>query len=192
MINERREAESGLKTRSLTLAALFAALMIAGAYISLPTPVVPITFQPFFSVLAGAVLGPRLGSMAMGAYIAIGLAGVPVFAGFTGGIGKVLTPTFGFIIGFLAAAALAGAITERADAGFGRVAAASAAGIAAIYAIGAPYMYIVFTLVSGRDVTLAATAAAMLPFFLKDLVLSLAASGIALRIIPLSKRLAKQ
>ncbi len=179
-----------MKVRSLTLAALFAALMIAGAYISLPTPVVPITFQPFFSVLAGTVLGPRLASMAMGAYIAIGLAGVPVFAGFTGGIGKVLTPTFGFVIGFLAAAALAGAIVGNSDAGYRRVAAASAAGISGIYAIGVPYMYLVLTLVSGRDVTFGATAAAMLPFFLKDLILSLAASGIAVRIIPISKKLA--
>jgi len=174
------------------LAALFTALMIAGAYISLPTPVVPITFQPFFSVLAGAVLGPKLASMAMGAYIAIGLAGVPVFAGFTGGIGKVLTPTFGFILGFMAAAALSGAIAAKPDAGYARVASASAAGMAAIYAVGVPYMYIALTLVSGKDVTLAATAAAMLPFFAKDLVLSLAASGIAVRIIPISRRLARQ
>lgn len=174
------------------MAALFTALMIAGAYISLPTPVVPITFQPFFSVLAGAVLGPKLASMAMGAYIAIGLAGVPVFAGFTGGIGKVLTPTFGFIVGFMAAAAISGAIAAKPDAGYARVAAASAAGMAAIYVVGVPYMYLVLTLVSGKDVTLAATAAAMLPFFVKDVVLSLAASGIAVRIIPISRRLARQ
>lgn len=181
-----------MKVKSLTLAALFTALMIAGAYISLPTPVVPITFQPFFSVLAGAVLGPRLASMAMGAYIAIGLAGVPVFAGFTGGLGKVLTPTFGFILGFLAAAAIAGAITDKPEAGYARVATASIAGMAAIYAIGVPYMYIVFTMVSGKDVTLAAVAASMLPFLAKDIVLSLAASGIAVRIIPLSRRLSRQ
>ena len=181
-----------MKVKSLTLAALFTALMIAGAYISLPTPIVPITFQPFFSVLAGTVLGPKLASMAMGAYIAIGLAGVPVFAGFTGGIGKVLTPTFGFILGFLAAAALAGLITERSGAGYAKIASASAAGIAAIYAIGVPYMYFVFTLVSGRDVTLAAAAAAMIPFFVKDIVLALAASGIAVRIIPISRRLVRQ
>lgn len=181
-----------MKVRSLTLAALFTALMIAGAYISLPTPVVPLTFQPFFSVLAGAVLGPKLASMAVGAYIAIGLAGVPVFAGFTGGIGKVLTPTFGFILGFLAAAALSGAIAAKSDAGLARIAAASAAGIAAIYAIGVPYMYFMFTLVSGKDVTLAATAAAMLPFLAKDVALSLAASGIAVRVIPVSRRLVRQ
>lgn len=166
--------------------------MIAGAYISLPTPIVPITFQPFFSVLAGSILGARLAAMAIGAYIAIGLAGVPVFAGFTGGLGKVLTPTFGFILGFLAAAIAAGSIVGKQKASFVRAAAASAAGIAAIYMIGVPYMYFAVKLVTGKDVTFAAVCASMVPFLAKDMVLSLAASGIALRVIPVARRQSRQ
>lgn len=176
-----------MKAKALTLGALFTALMIAGAYIAVPTPLLPVTFQPFFSVLAGSILGPKLGSMSVAAYIAIGLAGVPVFAGFTGGIGKVLSPSFGFILGFFGAALITGAMLNKKEATFRRVALASAAGILAIYLIGLPYMYGVFTLVSGKDVTLTAVAVSMVPFFIKDLVLSLAAAGLAVRLIPVAR-----
>jgi biotin transport system substrate-specific component len=176
-----------MKAKALTLSALFTALMIAGAYIAVPTPLVPVTFQPFFSVLAGTILGPRLGGMSVAAYIAIGLAGVPVFAGFTGGIGKVLSPSFGFILGFFGAALLTGAILGRREATYKRVASASVAGILAIYLVGLPYMYAVFTLVSGKDVTFAAVALSMAPFFIKDLALSLAAAGLAVRLIPVAR-----
>jgi biotin transport system substrate-specific component len=177
-----------MKVRELTLGALFTALMIAGAYISLPTLTVPITFQPFFSVLAGSILGPRLGGMAIAAYIAIGLAGVPVFAGFTGGLGKVLSPTFGFILGFLAAALVSGLMLGKGALTYFKVATASTAATLAIYLIGVPYMYAILRLVSGKDISLIAALISMLPFLLKDLVLSLAAAGLALRLIPLARR----
>jgi len=181
-----------MKTKALTLCALFTALMIAGAFISVPTPVIPVTFQPFFSVLAGSILGPKLGSMSVAAYIFIGLAGVPVFAGFTGGIGKVITPSFGFILGFLGAALITGAMLSKKEATYARVTGAVFAGIVAIYIVGVPYMYAVFTLVSGKDVTLTAVAASMLPFFVKDMALSLAAAALAVRLIPIARMAVRQ
>lgn len=181
-----------MKVKAITLCALFTALMIAGAYISVPTPLVPLTFQPFFSVLAGSILGAKLGGLSVAAYIAIGLAGVPVFSGFTGGLGKVLSPTFGFIVGFLAAAATAGALLSKGEPTYGRVSRAMATGIAVIYIIGVPYAYSVFTLVSGKDVTFSYVALAMLPFLAKDLVLALAASGLAVRLIPVARSAARQ
>lgn len=91
-------------SRTLTLVhiAMFAALMAIGANISsfLIVGGVPITLQTFFAVLAGILLGKRLGAAAMIVYAAIGLAGVPVFAKFSGGMDTLISPTFGFILSY--------------------------------------------------------------------------------------------
>ena len=74
---------------------------------------VPITLQTFFAILAGLILGSRKGALACTIYMCVGLAGAPVFARFGGGIGQILSPTFGFIITFIFAAFVAGLIVER-------------------------------------------------------------------------------
>src|SRR5699024_12068185 len=92
-------------------------LMSIGANITAWAPFlqiggVPITLQTFFCFLAGALLGSRRGAIAMIVYLFIGLAGVPVFAGFKGGLITVLCPTFGFIIYFIFTAYVTGKIIE--------------------------------------------------------------------------------
>lgn len=67
-------------TRELMLIPLFTALMIAGAFVRIPFPLLPVTLQAFFCALAGLILGPRLSAVSMAVYAALGLAGVPVFA----------------------------------------------------------------------------------------------------------------
>ncbi|HNZ08233.1 MAG TPA: biotin transporter BioY [Bacillota bacterium] len=178
-----------LKTRTLTIVALFTALMIAGAYISIPiADLVPLTFQPFVSILAGSIIGPRLGFLAVFSYVVIGLAGVPVFSGFTGGFAKVLSPSFGFILGFLAAALVTGMVTGKDRPTFARVLAADMAGIFAIYLIGVPYMHFILRAVSGKDWTFWATTIGMVPFLVKDLALAAIASTIAVRLIPVARK----
>ncbi|MDR0400400.1 MAG: biotin transporter BioY [Treponema sp.] len=97
---------------SLSLVALFAALTAAGAFIAIPLPFspVPVVLQNLFALLAGLVLGPRLGSAAVGLYLAAGIAGAPVFAGAAGGIVRILGPTGGFLLGYLLSAFTAGLI----------------------------------------------------------------------------------
>jgi biotin transport system substrate-specific component len=97
---------------SLSLAALFAALIAAGTFISIPLPFspVPVVLQNLFSLLAGLVLGPGLGSAAVGLYLAAGIAGAPVFAGAAGGIPRLLGPTGGFLLGYLLSAFTGGLI----------------------------------------------------------------------------------
>jgi hypothetical protein len=96
----------------MLLAALFTALIAAGTWIRIPLPPVPVTMQTFFVILAGLLLGWRGGLLSAGLYMALGLAGVPIFTG-GGGIQSVLTPTFGYIVGFLPGAALAGRIIHE-------------------------------------------------------------------------------
>ncbi|WP_433743344.1 biotin transporter BioY [Falsibacillus pallidus] len=107
-----------LKPIDLTLAAMFVALMAIGANITTMVPFmvvggVPITLQTFFAILAGAILGSRLGAIAMIVYALVGLAGVPVFAQFSGGFSNVLSPTFGFIISYIMTAYATGKIIEK-------------------------------------------------------------------------------
>ncbi len=95
------------RTRSLTRIALFAAVLSVSAFIRIPLGPVPLTMQTFAALLTGYVLGPRNGAFATLLYTAVGLAGVPVFTA-GGGPAYVLSPTFGYIIGFSCCAALTG------------------------------------------------------------------------------------
>lgn len=107
-----------IKAIDLTMMALFAALMMIGANITSFAPFmvingVPITLQTVFAVLAGAVLGKRLGAISMTVYALIGIIGVPVFAQFKGGSETIFSPTFGFILSFILAAYITGWIIEK-------------------------------------------------------------------------------
>lgn len=90
------------KTRDYTQCAMFAAVIAICAQISIRVPVnpVPFTMQVFACVLAGTMLGARKAFVSLVIYVLIGALGVPVFAGFVGGIGIILGPTGGFILGF--------------------------------------------------------------------------------------------
>lgn len=107
-----------LQALDLTHCGMFAALMMIGANITAFLPFlvvggVPITLQTFFAILAGLILGSRLGAISMTVYMFIGLAGAPVFSKFSGGFGALLSPTFGFIVSFIFVAYVAGKIVEK-------------------------------------------------------------------------------
>ena len=100
-----------LTAREISFIGLFTALIAAGAFIRIPVPVVPFTLQFLFTMLAGLLLGGRLGAISVGSYIVLGLIGLPVFAS-GGGIGYILTPTFGYLIGFCVGAFVTGKIAN--------------------------------------------------------------------------------
>lgn len=91
-------------------ALLFAALTAAGAQIEIPNSPVPFTLQTFFVLLAGAVLGPRVGALSMLAYLAAGALGMPVFSSFGFGLARLLGPTGGYLLAFPVAAFTVGAL----------------------------------------------------------------------------------
>ncbi|MBQ9419575.1 MAG: biotin transporter BioY [Synergistaceae bacterium] len=132
-------------TKNLVLCALFAALITIGTYIKIPTPLLPLTFQTLFVVLSGLVLGKKYGAVAVCVYVAAGLIGLPVFTG------SALNPTFGYIVGFIPGAWLAGYIAEKFKPCFVTWTLGAVAGIAVIYAVGIPYYYLMSKYYLGNE-----------------------------------------
>lgn len=135
----------------------FALLTALGARVSMPLPgtPVPFTFQVMAVLLAGWLLGPRLGAASQVAYLAAGAAGLPVFAA-GGGLAYLLGPTAGYLLAYPAAAWLVGAATGE-DAGLARQAAGLVGGVAVIHVAGAGWL----AAVAGHE---AALTAGVLPF----------------------------
>jgi len=157
--------------------ALDAGLVLAGvavlaalAKVSFFIGPVPITGQTIGVILVGAALGARRGAASLASYAVIGLAGLPVFAGPVAGPGYVLSPSFGFILGFVPAAFLAGWFAERAWdrkpwlAFLGFVAASIVP-----FLIGVPYMALMLGL-AGPVTFAAVMEAGVLPFIVPGLI----------------------
>ncbi len=120
-------------TRAVSLVFAFSLLMALSAQIVIPIGPVPITGQSFAVLLTGALLGSRLGAMAMIVYLIEGASGLPFFYGGTSGIGHLLGPTGGYLVAFPAAAFITGAFAEHGwDKRFPTAAAAMAIGSAVI------------------------------------------------------------
>ncbi|MCA1060650.1 biotin transporter BioY [Rossellomorea aquimaris] len=134
------------KTRELVLCGLFAALMAVGANVSpfLMIGGIPVTLQLMFAIIAGGMLGSRVGAKAMVVYVALGLIGAPVFAQFKGGPSSILSPTFGFVLSFISVAFVVGLILKKNRSFLGYV----TSGVAALlfnYIIGTNFMYLALT-----------------------------------------------
>jgi biotin transport system substrate-specific component len=130
----------GSLLRDALLVAGAAALTGLAAQISIPLPFtpVPITLQTFTVLLAGAALGPLRGAASMLLYLVVGAAGAPWFAEQASGFA---IPSFGYIVGFVIAAAVVGELARR---GAGRTVAGTVPimilGNVVIYAIGVPWL----------------------------------------------------
>lgn len=173
-----------LRSRDLILIALFAGLTAVGAFIRIPFGPVPISLQSFFSLMAGALLGARLGALSQGIYLAIGLIGVPVFAS-GGGPSYLMSPSFGFLIGFILCAWTVGKWMEGKAWAMSNFFIGSLLGSMLVYALGVPWMHMILTKVSGVDITfIKAVKVGCLVFIPGDLVKIIAVSWLASRIMP--------
>lgn len=158
--------------RVIGVVALAAATAV-GARISvlIPGTPVPFTFQPLFVILAGVLLGSRLGAASQALYLAAGIAGLPVFVA-GGGAAYLLGPTGGYLMAYPLAAFLAGTWADRSAV---RTLAGLLLGLATIYAGGLAWLSVV------GDVNVA-VALGLRPFVLMDLVKVAMVLAIARRI----------
>ncbi|HXK51607.1 MAG TPA: biotin transporter BioY [Caldisericia bacterium] len=102
-----------MSVRQIATTALFIALLSIGSMIYLPIGPIPYTLQTFFVFLAGILLGKKWGTIAIAVWILLGLIGIPVFSQGRAGVMILLSPTSGFLIGFLAASFTMGWYLEK-------------------------------------------------------------------------------
>jgi len=100
-MERKKEGVNVLKTKDLTTMSLFIAMMAVTSWISIPFFSIPITLQTFGVSLTLLFLGGRKGTLVILMYILLGAIGIPVFASFRGGLGVLIGPTGGYIIGFI-------------------------------------------------------------------------------------------
>lgn len=167
----------GARTMLLKIALVVTGVgvLTASAWTSVPFYPVPMTLQTLAVLLVGGLLGPRLGVAAVSSYIALGLAGAPVFHNGLGGAALVAGPTGGYLMGFVPAAFLMGLAVRRSWASSGGrlgmlqkvllLACGAVLAELAIYALGVPWL----ALTTASD-TGTAVAVGLVPFLLGDLV----------------------
>ena len=143
-----------MKTKDLVLSALFIALITLGTFIRIPAGSDVYTLQFLFTLLAGLVLGEKLGTFAVGAYVLMGLIGIPVFAS-GGGLGYLFQPTFGYLVGFIIQAWFCGKFSRSlTEINFKNLLKVNLGGMFIVYLIGMSWLYIVSNFVIDAPLTL--------------------------------------
>ena len=140
-----------MKTRTMILCALFAALTAIGAFFKIPFALAAISLQFLVTAMAGVLLGAGYGALSQAVYVLIGLVGVPIFA-LGGGFSYIFQPTFGFLLGLIPCAFVIGKLATR-PLTFWKTALAMLAGLAVLYAIGVPYMALIANGYMGKGLT---------------------------------------
>ena len=162
-----------MKVKDMTITAVMAALICIAGPLTIPMGPIPLSLATFAVYLAGAVTGKKYGTTAVGLYLLIGIIGVPVFSGFSGGFQKLAGVTGGYLIGYLPCAFLSGIGAERAEKKERKwlLPLMMIAGTAVLYAIGTAW----FMLQTGNALG-AALSLCVIPFLPGDAVKILAAS----------------
>ncbi len=177
------ETKSQLKTLDLAYVGLAVALLAVCSWISIPTAI-PFTMQTFAVFAVVGILGMYRGTLAILVYILLGAVGVPVFAGFSGGIGVLFRNTGGYIMGFLFTALITGAIIKLFGKKVWIMAVAMVLGLLVCYAFGTIWFMVVYARNNGAVGAATALSWCVVPYIIPDLF------KIALAII-LTKRVGK-
>ena len=158
-----------LRTRDLTYIALFAVLMAICAWITIPMTV-PFTLQIFAVFAALATLGGRRGAYAVAVYLLLGAVGLPVGAGFQGGLGWLLGTTGGYIVGFLCIALIYWLMTAKLGESLPVSIVACVLGLAVCYAFGTAWFMVVYARTTGPVGVMTALGWCVFPYVVPDLL----------------------
>lgn len=154
-----------IATRTIALIALMTAVTCVLAPLSLPIGPVPISLTNLAIYFSLYILGMKKGTISYVVYLAIGLVGVPVFSGFTGGPGKLIGPTGGYLIGFVPMAIIAGILIDKFNGKFVQSMVGMVLGTVVCYALGT-----VWLAYQGQMNFMAALWAGVIPFIPGDLI----------------------
>ncbi len=171
---------------TLTLSALFCTLICIGSFIRIPMPnMMPVTLQTLFILLTALVLPVKASALATVTYMALGLVGLPIFSG-GGGLGYVLMPNFGFIIGFVIATIIMSVVTEKLNnRKLWQYIVISLFGIALIYIIGILYFAFITNVYNNNNYSaIWFIQTVFLPFLPKEIICIILSSLSAYKIRP--------
>lgn len=175
---------SNQNTKNAAYVGLFATLVMVGAFIKIPTPIIPFTLQFLFVCLSGLLLGSKMGFLSVFIYMALGLAGLPIFTG-GGGITYVLQPTFGYIVGFIICAYTTGLISEKLKPTLLNYTIAAVSGLIILHIIGVPYYYFISHNVINNNLSFSQIFLFCFVYtFPFDFILSIISARLALRLKP--------
>lgn len=163
------EVGKSLETRDLVMIALCAAMMVICSWISIPATV-PFTMQTFGVFLSVGVLGGRKGTVAVSIYLLLGAVGLPVFSGFTGGLGHLFGATGGYIIGFLFSALVMWLIERLHGRSMRTLILSMIAGLITCYAFGTAWFMVVYAKDSGSIGLITALSWCVFPYVIPDAV----------------------
>ena len=168
----RLNSQSGSRTFNMVLTAMFAALIAVASWISVPLPFtpVPINLATLAVSLTGALLGYKYGTFSVLVYLLLGAFGVPVFAGFTGGMGIITGSTGGYIVGFLLGAMIMWLLETVLPNGTVTGILSMLAGLLVCYALGTLWFMWVFTKNSGPVSLMTVLGWCVIPFIIPDLI----------------------
>ena len=179
-----KSGHESLNTKDAAMIALCAAVMAVCSWISIPAAV-PFTMQTFGVFLAVGLLGGRNGTLAVLIYILLGAAGLPVFSGFTGGIGHLFGATGGYIIGFIFSALLMWLVEALLGRSSKTLVASMIAGLLICYAFGTAWFMVVYARDSGSVGLITALSWCVFPYIIPDALKILLAAGMTRRLRPL-------
>ncbi len=166
---QQKQKKAALKPLDLAYIGISAALIAICSWISIPTTV-PFTLQTMAVFLVLALFGGRNGFFAVLTYILLGAVGVPVFAGFKGGLGALLGNTGGYILGFLLLAAIYWLMTKLMNDKIYIRAAAMVLGLLVCYAFGTAWFMVLYTKANGAVSLMSVLGWCVFPFLLPDAV----------------------
>lgn len=166
-----------MQVKTLVLCALFAALVAVCAQISIPLGPVPITLSLLPVLLCAALMKKQHAAMAMAVYMLMGVVGLPVFSGLTGGPGKLFGPTGGYIIGYIPCAFLVSLVLEKWGRAYWKQCLAMVLGVAVCYVFGTVWFMLMRHMGLWESLTLC-----VIPFLPGDAVKILLAAFLAVRL----------
>lgn len=182
-----KERHTSLNTKDIAMIAVCSAVMAVCSWISIPAAI-PFTLQTFGVFLTIGLLGGRNGNLSVLVYLLLGAVGLPVFAGFSGGIGVLFGATGGYIIGFQFSAL----VMWLMEAVFGRsykvLILSMIVGLLVCYAFGTAWFMVVYTRDTGSVGILTALSWCVFPFIIPDAIKIALAAVLTRRIRPLINR----
>ncbi|PWJ93216.1 biotin transport system substrate-specific component [Oceanotoga teriensis] len=152
-----------MKAKDLCFISIFTVLTSVGAFIKIPTPIVPFTLQYVFVLLSGIILGSKKALLSQTIYLIIGLIGIPIFSQ-GGGISYVLNPTFGYLIGLFSEKI----VIKNSLALF----LYSLPGLIIMYLIGIIYFFLIMKYYYANEIIIKTFLIKIIPDFIMDIVLT--------------------